>query len=278
MIKTYYTINYYQIKNMSSNSDTFNTIDFGVNFGNTKRYPETKLKNILDDSWKHGVDKVVSISNSIKEAKINIDLGTKHQMFYYTLGIHPHDSKNYCHGDIEFIEQNLSNPKCFGIGECGLDYNRMFSPKEIQLEVFGKQIELAKKHNANLYLHCRDAYDDFIQILREKNYFKGLVHCFTGNITQALELTGLGFKLGITGWIFDSRRNKDLVKVVRDPRITLDMLVVETDAPFMPIYPTKESVPIDTGSIVEEIARLKNIDFIECGKIIYANSQKLLSK
>ncbi len=156
---------------MSSNYETFNTIDFGVNFGNVKRYSETKLKIILNDSWKQGVDKVVSISNSIKEAKINIDLGQKHQMFYYTLGIHPHDAKNYCNGDIEFIEQNLSNPKCFGVGECGLDYNRMFTPKEVQLQVFRLQIELAKKYNANLYLHCRDAYDDFINWSYKKIYF-----------------------------------------------------------------------------------------------------------
>ncbi len=263
---------------MSSNSDTFNTIDFGVNFGNVKRYPEAKLKQILDDSWKQGVDKVVSISNSIKEAKVNIELGKKYPMFYYTLGIHPHDAKSYKEGDIEFLEANLTNEKCFGVGECGLDYSRMFSPKETQLQVFGLQIDLAKKLNANLYLHCRDAYDDFINLLKEKNYFKGLVHCFTGTLAQALELTGLGFKLGITGWILDSRRNKDLVKAIRDPRITLDMLVVETDAPFMAIHPAKESIPTDTGAIVEEIARLKKMDLIECGKLIHANSEKFLAK
>ncbi len=263
---------------MSSNSDTFNTIDFWVNFANTKRYPEAKLAQLLNDSYNQGVDKVVSISNSIREARINIELGVKYPMLYYTLGIHPHDAKSYRTGDIEFIEQNLTNDKCFGVGECGLDYSRMFSPKEKQLEVFGLQIDLAKKTDSNLYLHCRDAYDDFIQILKEKNYYKGLVHCFTGNIDQALELTGLGFKLGITGWILDSRRNKDLVRVVRDSRITLDMLVVETDAPYMPIHPAKESVPADTGLIVEEIARLKKIDFIECGKQIKLNAEKFLNK
>lgn len=93
-----------------------------------------------------------------------------------------------------------------------------------------------------------------------------------------MELTGLGFKLGITGWIFDSRRNKDLVNVIKNKKITLDMLVVETDAPFMPIKPAKESVPSDTGYIVEEIARLKQIDIIECGKQIYSNSIQMLNK
>lgn len=131
----------------------------------------------------------------------------------------------------------------------------MFSSKEIQLKVFGIFIDLAKKYNEPLYLHCRDAYDDFVNLLKEKNYFKGLVHCFTGNINQALELTQLGFKLGITGWLLDKRRNIDLVNVIKDERITLDMLVVETDAPFMAIKPAKESVSSDTAYIVEKLQK-----------------------
>jgi TatD DNase family protein len=154
----------------------------------------------------------------------------------------------------------------------------MFSPKEIQLKVFGLQIDIASKYNLPLYLYCRDARDDFIRLLNEKNYFNGLVHCFTGNLSRALELTGLGFKLGITGWIFDSIRNKDLVNVIKNKKIILDMLVVEIDAPFMPIKPAKDSVLSDTGYIVEEIARLKQMDVIECGKQIYSNSIHMLNK
>ncbi len=257
---------------------TYYTIDFGANFADTKRYNATELKDLLDKSWASGVDKVVSISNSIKEAKINLKLEKEHTMLYFTLGIHPHNSKEFKDDDITFIENNLNNPKCFGIGECGLDYNRLFSTKEQQIKVFKLQVELAKKHNAKLYLHCRDAFDDFVNILKEANYFNGLVHCFTGNIDQALILTNLGFKLGITGWLLDRRRNADLVNVIRDERIKINMLVVETDAPFMPIHPSKQSVPTNTAYIIEEIARLKGIDVIKCGKMIYKNSLNFLTK
>jgi TatD DNase family protein len=258
--------------------ETFYTVDFGVNFASSKRYPENKLKTLLEESWNNGVESVVCISNSIKESKNILELVKKYDMMYYTIGIHPHSAKEFVQTDIKFIESQITNSKCFGVGECGLDYNRMFSPKEKQIEVFEYQIDIAKKFNTNLYLHCRDAYDDFIKILKEKNYFKGLVHCFTGTLSQALELTSLGFKLGITGWLVDKRRNQDLVKVVSDKRIKLEMLVVETDAPFMPIYPAKESIPSDTGYIIEEIAKLKNVNFITCGKIIYSNSIGLLNK
>lgn len=259
-----------------TDDNTFFTVDFGVNFANTSKYTESKLNELMIESYSNGVDKVVCISNSIKESKIILDLEKKYPNFYFTLGIHPHNAKSFKYSDIQFIESNLSNPKCYGIGECGLDYNRMFSPKQKQLEVFGLQIDLAKKYNIPLYLHCRDAWDDFIGLLEEKKYSNGLVHCFTGNLTQALVLVKMGFKLGITGWLLDSRRNHDLSNVIKNKSITLDMLVVETDAPFMPIKPSKESVPSDTGYIVEEIARLKQIDIIECGKQIYSNSIDML--
>ena len=135
---------------------------------------------------------------------------------------------------------------------------------------------MAKKHNLKLYLHCREAYDDFIQIIQKYEYYNGLVHCWTGRLEQALQLTQLGFRLGITGWIFDKRRNKDLLNTILDQRIAIDMLVVETDAPFMPIYPATQSEPSDTGFIVEEIARLKKLDIIECGQTIYNNSKQWL--
>ncbi len=258
--------------------NTFYTIDFGVNYANSKRYSDDKIKSILDTSWNNGVESVVCISNSIKESKNILELIKKYDMMYYTIGIHPHNAKEFNNNDIKFIEDHIIDKKCFGVGECGLDYNRMFSEKETQIKVFEHQIDIAKKHNANLYLHCRDAYNDFIRILREKNYFKGLVHCFTGNLQQALELTSLGFKLGITGWLLDKRRNQDLIKVISDKRIKLEMLVVETDAPFMPIYPSKESQPYDTGYIIEEIAKLKKIDFVLCGKEIYKSSISMISK
>ena len=154
----------------------------------------------------------------------------------------------------------------------------MFSPKDIQNQVFHRQLQIANQLHSNVYLHCRDAFDDFIQIVRQYQDIKGLVHCFTGNLNQARQLTHLGLKLGITGWLYDNRRNYELICTVRDPSITLDMLVVETDAPFMPIAPDLVSNPWDTGAIIEKIAHLKHIDTITCGQIIYQNSIKMLSK
>jgi TatD DNase family protein len=154
----------------------------------------------------------------------------------------------------------------------------MFSPKDKQIYAFEEQIKLAKELNIKLYLHCRDAYDDLIHIIKKYNYFNGLIHCFTGNIIQAIEFTKLGFKLGITGWLLDKRRNKDLQDVISHPEITIDMLVIETDAPFMPLYPKKESTPSDLWIVLEEIAKIKNMDLNVVGEKIYDNSVKFLSR
>jgi TatD DNase family protein len=255
-------------------------IDCGVNFG-SKHYSLDKLNRLLQNAGSKQVTHVLSISNSIPEVRQNI-LNYQHLQaspvkYLYTAGVHPHNAKNFeRESSVEFLEECLQSPQCVAVGECGLDYNRMFSPKEDQIKAFEAQIEIAKRCNKQLYLHCRDAFDDFIHILRLHNYFNGLVHCFTGNLEQALAFTSLGFQIGITGWLLDKRRNHDLVEAIQDPRITLEMIVVETDAPFLSIQKNRKSVPEDTLHIIERISELKKIPFEECSQVIYQNSLRLL--
>jgi len=251
---------------------SYSTIDFGCNYGDLS---DDMLKKVFDES--PDTTHIVSISNCMNECTKNLELSEKDDRVYFTLGIHPHHASEFKDDDLVFLEKHLSRPKCFGIGECGLDFFRNFTPKDDQIYAFEKQIELAKRLNKNLYLHCRDAYPDFIAIIKKHQYYKGIVHCFTGNIDQALEFTGLGFKLGITGWLLDNRRNADLVKVVQDERIKLTMLIVETDAPYMAIRPKRKSSPADIKTIVKTIAKLKNMDEKECGIQLYDTSSKFMN-
>ncbi len=268
--------------------------DFGVNYAKEKSYPTPTLNKILADSYADGLEAVVSISNSIGESVRNIKLSKLYNQseseskqtqsiqpptyptFHYTLGCHPHNAKHFKKTDIDFIRENLSDPWCFAIGECGLDYNRMFSPKDDQIAAFEAQIILAKETNSKLYLHCRDAYDDFVSVLKKHDYYNGLVHCWTGPSDQALELSKLGFKLGITGWVYDNRRNRDLINTIRN--IDIRSFLTETDAPFMPIYPAKISQPSDVAYIVEKIAEIKRLNIDECGEIIYKTSREFIKK
>jgi TatD DNase family protein len=251
--------------------DYYNTIDIGVNFAGPK-YTKESISKIMKDSIACSVDKVISISNSLKEIPINKELSVQDKNIYYTVGVHPHDAKSINKtSELQCLTKYLDDKKCVAIGECGLDYNRMFSTKEKQMEVFEYQIEIAKKHNKPLYMHCRDAFDDFIKILEKHKYFNGVVHCFTGNKEQAEKLVSLGFYLGITGWLLDKKRNNDLYEAIK--YIPLDKLMVETDAPWLSVDKSRPSHPIDTVIIVAEIAKIKKLDEIQLGNIIYINTK-----
>jgi TatD DNase family protein len=260
---------------------SFNIIDFGVNYG--KNLTEDKLIHTLNKAADEGVTHVVSISNSLAEIQRNINnhavlKDNINLKYYFTAGVHPHNGKELKAHKLEVIENCFRDhsPVCFAVGECGLDYNRMFSPKEDQIHAFHLQIELAKRLNKPLYLHCRDAFDDFIAILHQHSYYNGLIHCFTGNLDQALQFTNLGFKLGITGWLLDKRRNHELIGAISDPRITVDMLIAETDAPYLSIDRKRKARPEDVRVIIERIAQLKGIEKDLCAETIYQNSLKLL--
>jgi TatD DNase family protein len=261
---------------MTSNNDIFYTIDIGCNFSGKQYKNPDKLNKIITDAKDIGVNNMITISNSPNEWNSNINISNKYPFIYYTIGCHPHNASHMNNNYLWTELENLAlTDNCVAIGECGLDYNRMFSPMEKQKEVFSRQIEIAKKLNKPLYLHCRDAYEDFINIIKTHKYYNGVMHCFTGNAVQAKELVELGFNFGITGWLFDKRRNQDLIEAIKV--IPLNKIFVETDAPWLSIVPKRNSVPQDTGEIVCRIAELKKLDEIKVGLQIYENTKKFFN-
>jgi TatD DNase family protein len=264
------------------------TIDIGVNYGSTKytfeqveRIMDVSNKGYKEDSCTYQVEKCISISNSLKEVITNLKLVEKLKNLYCTVGVHPHNAKDIHNlKQLDILETYLSNPKVVAIGECGLDYDRMFSPKEKQIEVFRKQIQIAKKYGKPLYLHCRgktdkeDSFTDMLQILNEEKYFTGVVHCFTGNGEQANEFIKLGLYLGITGWIYDEKRNKDLYDAIKKV-IPIEKILIETDAPWLSIDKSRKSEPLDTAFIAEKIAIIKKISYDDTAKMIYKNTYDL---
>lgn len=150
---------------------------------------------------------------------------------YATAGVHPHDAKS-CNGEtIARLRELAALPQVVAIGECGLDYNRDFSPRDVQRKWFAEQARLALGLNMPLFLHERDAFADFVAILKEHAVQKAVVHCFTGTLPELKVYLEMGFHIGITGWICDERRGKQLKDLVRI--IPLDRLMIETDAPFL---------------------------------------------
>lgn len=152
---------------------------------------------------------------------------------YSTAGIHPHDAKTCNDLTMEKLERMALLPQVIAIGECGLDYDRDFSPREIQRKWFKEQIKLAEDLKMPLFLHERAAFHDFREILgKHKNICRrSVVHCFTGMENELKSYLELGCYIGITGWICDERRGEHLRRLVK--LIPSDRLMIETDAPFL---------------------------------------------
>ena len=146
---------------------------------------------------------------------------------YSTCGVHPHDSAKTSINYISKLREIAKNNKeIVSIGECGLDFDRNFSPQEIQIRVFEEQIDLAFELKLPLFLHERKASKTFQNICMKKKdkIISGCVHCFTGTKEELEWYIDFGFYIGITGWICDERRGKDLQSILN--KIPLDKLMV----------------------------------------------------
>jgi TatD DNase family protein len=210
---------------------TVEIIDIGVNL--THRSFNLDQKEVIDRALIAGVSTMVVTGTSLRSSQEAQRLASRYpSKLYSTAGIHPHDSRNSNDDTIKILRRLANNKEVVAIGECGLDYNRDFSPRPIQDRCFELQIELACELSLPLFLHERDAHKRFVEILDiYKGKIKAVVHCFTGTEEELKSYLDRGFYIGITGWICDERRGKHLRGLIK--KIPLDKLMIETDAPFL---------------------------------------------
>ena len=167
-----------------------------------------------------------------------IDTFLKTNDAYGTAGIHPHNADSATARDMAEIEAILThNPKMVAVGECGLDFNRMFSSEENQIRCLNMHIDLAESLKMPMFLHERDASRTMVRIFQKHDCTRFVIHCFTGTREELKCYLDMGFMIGITGWICDDRRANSLRDAVRI--LPLDRLMIETDAPYL----TPRNVP-----------------------------------
>ncbi len=210
----------------------FELIDIGVNLGHASFHSDRK--QVLDRAIAAGVTTMIVTGTSVKSSVTAQALAAQYpDVLFSTAGVHPHDARNCNQQTIATLRKLAENKNVVAIGECGLDFNRDFSPRPVQEKWFEAQIELACELKLPLFLHERDAHKRFVEILSaHKNHLdEAVVHCFTGNEAELKMYLDLGFCIGITGWICDERRGLQLRELVRN--IPLDRLMIETDAPFL---------------------------------------------
>jgi TatD DNase family protein len=257
-------------------------IDIGANL--THRSFKECLVDVLADAHEWSVDKIVLTGTSYNIALEAKELTNKYKepMLFFTCGVHPHNVKHMKKSDLKKLEELAEHPKCVAIGECGLDYNRMFSCKEKQLFWFEEQIKLAIKLNKPLFLHEREAEDDFYNLLYKykQSLPKTVVHCFTGNLSTLKKYIELGCYIGITGWINDSRRNHDLIHALKnvEQKTLLDKLMIETDCPFLsPVHNDSLCVPSYVYYVLEKLSKVLEIDEKDLENIVFNNTTRFFN-
>lgn len=207
-------------------------IDIGLNLAHDSF--DADRDAVIERAERVGVRRMVITGSSIASTRSAIDLVKRYpDKFRTTAGVHPHHATELDDSAARELKELAQVNEVVAVGECGLDYFRDFSPRPRQAEAFHRQLELAAQLGKPVFLHQRDAHDDFTAILREyrARLVGGVAHCFTAGVAEARAYLDLDLHIGITGWICDERRGLHLREVVRD--LPLERLLIETDAPYL---------------------------------------------
>ncbi|MGL5961014.1 MAG: TatD family hydrolase [Cetobacterium sp.] len=225
------------------------------------------------DRIKEKLEFCVNIGYDLKSSDVSLKLAKKNDFIYATVGIHPTDISDYNDEIEQKLEEMAKDSKVVAIGEIGLDYHWMTEPKEVQQDIFKKQLQLAQRVNKPVVIHTRDAMEDTVNILKEFPEIKGVIHCYPGSVETAKILIDR-FYLGIGGTL-TFKNAKKTVEVVKD--IPLDRIVLETDAPYLTPIPFrgKRNEPIYVQYVAEKIAEIKEISLEEVIKVTTENAKKL---
>jgi TatD DNase family protein len=206
-------------------------IDIGANLTHPAFHAD--LPAVLERAIAAGVDSIVVTGTSVPESTNAFKVSTTYpQSVYATAGVHPHHARECDATTIPALRVLAQQPRVVAIGECGLDFNRNYSPHPDQEKWFAAQVELACEIKKPLFLHSRDAKEKFVQVLKQfKTLPPAVAHCFTGTREELHAYLDLGLSIGITGWICDERRGAHLLELVRE--IPADRLMLETDSPYL---------------------------------------------
>ncbi len=263
-----------------SNSHTW--IDIGVNLTNS-RFDKDRPQ-VISQAQAHGVIAQIVTGTNLQESINAHDLCQQFpNQLFSTAGCHPHDAKNFLPEHLQQLKQLLSNDCVVAVGECGLDFNRDFSPRDVQLEVFEQQLILASETQKPVFLHERDAFEPQIELLKKyRDQLTGaVVHCFTGNKQQLLAYLDLNLHIGITGWVCDERRGQTLQSIVH--LIPNDKLMLETDAPYLtprnirPRPKSSRNLPQYLPHVAAEVARLRNVSIGQLSEQCMETTQRFFS-
>jgi TatD DNase family protein len=231
---------------------------------------------VLQRAWDAGVRKILTIGNGSGPDQMGcgVPIAESHDWIYTSAGIHPHDASKVEERHYGLIEQLAGHPRVLAIGETGLDYYYDNSPRDIQREVFRRQLALAKKLDLPVIIHTRDADDDTIALLKMETPSRGVIHCFTSGGRLADFALDIGFYISFSG-ILTFPKAQSLGEIAR--RIPADRMLVETDCPYLAPVPHrgKRNEPSFVADTARFIAELRGTTLNELAAQTSANFDTL---
>ncbi|MEM9101391.1 MAG: TatD family hydrolase [Pseudomonadota bacterium] len=257
--------------------------DIGTNL--TDNAFSADRESVVEAALQAGIKKMLVIGTDLSESHQAIALcETYPEQLIATAGCHPHYAKSIeVHALKEALISLLKHSCVRAIGECGLDFNRNFSPQAQQIRIFEAQLEIAKTTNYPVYLHERDASDTMLSLFTP--YVEALppsvLHCFTGNQSVLKKYLDLGLYIGITGWICDERRGQELQSIVK--YIPKDRILIETDAPYLlprtirPKPKSRRNEPSFLPYILQKLSQCMEISEDELAQHCYNNARDVFS-
>ena len=230
--------------------------DIGANLTHASFHDD--LEAVVARARSAGVASIVVTGTTVLESKLATAIADRFDL-HATAGVHPHHARDCGPKTIGELRELAKHPRVVAIGECGLDFNRNYSPHPSQEKWFIAQLELGLELGKPLFLHSRDAHPRFAEILRHHRVSTAVAHCFTGEKDELHAYLELGLHIGITGWICDERRGTHLLELVRD--IPRERLLLETDSPYLtprdlrPQPKSRRNEPAFLPHILKSVAR-----------------------
>lgn len=242
---------------------------------NAEQFSED-LNEVIDRARLEGVQNMVVVGFDRPTILKAMELIEEYDFIYASIGWHPVDAIDMRDEDLVWIEELAKHPKVVAIGEMGLDYYCDKSPKDVQQDVFRKQIQLAKKLKLPIVIHNREATADIVTILKEEKAAEvgGIMHCFSGSVEVAKECVEMNFYISLGGPVTfkNAKKPKEVAQ-----EIPLNKLLIETDCPYLAPHPYrgKRNEPSYVKLVAEQIAELKGLSYEEVSQVTTENAKIL---
>lgn len=239
---------------------------------------EKDLPRVIERAKQAGVGQIITVGTTLPEVEKSLKIAQKYDSVYAAIGIHPHEVQDIAEGDYPRLRVLARDKKVVAFGEIGLDFYRNYSPHDIQLRRFRELLNIGKDLGLPIVIHDRDAHEEILRILEEESdgRWRGVFHCFSGNLAMARRVLALGFYLSIPGTVTFPKSTQQQEVVRHTP---LEKIILETDCPYLAPEPFrgKRNEPAYIRHTAEKIASLKGLTLEDVSRITAINVKLLFN-